>query len=297
MFSIPGAYPRYVNNFLNKKYPRNFILNKPYIGILIFFIFCFGFVTLYNPLKMHESRFLDYEATMAVYMSGSSFFIFCLIKLLRANRYFSIEQEWTILKEILAIVIILLGMGIFIFLIGFFLEVHGDRWNLITFWDSFRHAFLIGIFPLGFFTAINYRYLFVSDSLQSYSQPSGSLQPGQTEELVKIGSRLKKEELSFYPSQLVFAESEGNYVVFHLNSDDKIRKVMIRNSITEIENQLLPVAFIMRTHRAYIVNVKKVRSRIGNSLGYHLKLYGSDVEIPVSRQNTQAFNQLLKQFR
>ena len=284
-------------HYFNKKYPRNFILNKPYLGTLIFFIFCFGFVTLYNPLKMHESMFLNYEATMAVYMSGSSVFIFAMIKMLRASRYFSIEQDWTILKEIMAIAIILLGMGIFIFFSGFFLEVHGDRWNLITFWDSFRHAFLIGIFPLGFFTAINYRYLFVSDSLQSYSQPSGSLQPGQTEELVKIGSRLKKEELSFYPSQLVFAESEGNYVVFHLNSDDKIRKVMIRNSITEIENQLLPVAFIMRTHRAYIVNVKKVRSRIGNSLGYHLKLYGSDVEIPVSRQNTQAFNQLLKQFR
>ena len=148
-----------------------------------------------------------------------------------------------------------------------------------------------------FFTAINYRYLFVSESVQSYSQPSGSLRPRQPEELVQIGSRLKKEELSFYPSQFVFAESEGNYVVFHLNSDDKIRKVMIRNSITEIEQQLSPVAFIMRTHRAYIVNVKKVRSRNGNSLGYHLKLYGSDVEIPVSRQNTQAFNQLLKQFR
>jgi len=188
-------------------------------------------------------------------------------------------------------------MGIFIFFSGFFLEVHGDRWNLITFLDSFKHAFLIGIFPLGFFTAINYRYLFVSESVQSYSQPSGSLRPRQPEELVQIGSRLKKEELSFYPSQFVFAESEGNYVVFHLNSDDKIRKVVIRNSIAQIEQQLSPVPFIMRTHRAYIVNVKKVRSRNGNTLGYHLKLFGSDAEIPVSRQNTQAFNQLLKQFR
>jgi len=297
MFSIPGAYSRYVNNFLNKMYPRNFILNKPYTGTLIFFIFCFGFVTLYNPLKMHESRFLDYEATMAVYMSGSSFFIFGLIKMLRANPYFSNELEWTILKEIIAIVIILLGMGIFIFFFGFFLEVHGDRWNLITFWDSFKHAFLIGIFPLGFFTATNYRYLFVSETLQNYSQAAGSSQHEYPEELLRIGSRLKKEELSFYPSQFIFAESEGNYVVFHLNTDDKIRKVMIRNSITEIEQQLSPVTFIMRTHRAYIVNVKKVRSRNGNTLGYHLKLFGSDADIPVSRQNTQAFNQLLKQFR
>ena len=284
-------------SFFNKKYPRNFILNKPYLGTLLFFIFCFGFVTLYNPLNMHESRFLDYETTMAVYMSGSSFFIFGLIKLIRANRYFSNEQEWTILKEIMAIVIILWGMGIFIFLTGFLLEIHGNRWNLITFWDSFKHAFLIGIFPLGFFTAINYRFLFVSETLQSYSQVVGSSQPVQPEELVQIGSRLKKEELSFYPSQFVFAESEGNYVVFHLNSDDKIRKVVIRNSITEIEQQLSPVTFIMKTHRAYIINIKKVSSIKGNTLGYHLKLFGTDAKIPVSRQNTQPFNQLLKQFR
>ena len=234
---------------------------------------------------------------MAVYMSGSSFFIFGIIKWLQSNRYFSNPNEWTILKEIIAIVIILLGMGIFIYLTGFLLELHGNRWNLPTFLDSFKHAFLIGIFPLGFFSAINYRYLLVSDIVQDFFQGANSSLKEPPEELVRIISRLKKEELSFYPSQFIYSESEGNYVVFYLNFDNKIRKVVIRNSISEIEQQLSPIPFIMRTHMAYIVNIRKVSSRKGNTLGYHLKLFGADTEIPVSRQNTRTFNQLLKQYK
>jgi len=229
-------------------------------------------------------------------MVGSSLFIFGIVKFLRSNRYFSNDMEWTILKEVVSIVIILGSMGLFIYLAGFLLEVHGNRWNLSTFLDSFKHSFLIGIFPLVFFTALNYRFLFVSEILQNYSPIVSSTQTVPPEALVNIGSRLKKEELSFYPAQFIYAESEGNYVVFYLKSETKIRKVVIRNSITEIEQQLSPIPFIMRTHRAYIVNIKKVSSIKGNTLGYHLKLFDTDTEIPVSRQNTQPFNQLLKQF-
>ena len=55
MFSIPGAYSRYVNNFLNKMYPRNFILNKPYTGTLIFFILSFCVDCLLRYLTSHIS--------------------------------------------------------------------------------------------------------------------------------------------------------------------------------------------------------------------------------------------------
>jgi DNA-binding LytR/AlgR family response regulator len=53
----------------------------------------------------------------------------------------------------------------------------------------------------------------------------------------------------------------------------------------------------MRTHRAFIVNVKKVSSKKGNSLGYQLKFNGVDEGIPVSRQNVRRFDELIRQFR
>lgn len=149
-----------VFKILNKNYPRNFIIEKPYAGTLIFLAFCFGFIVLYKPLNTHEARFFSFGITMAIYLGVLAVPIFFIIKILKKLRYFSNPDEWTILKEILAIGFVLFGMGISIYFIGFLMEVPGGRWNLPTFLDSCINAFLVGIIPFMFFTATNYRHLF-----------------------------------------------------------------------------------------------------------------------------------------
>jgi hypothetical protein len=282
---------------LNKNYPQNLILQKPYIGTLIFLAICFGFVVLYKPLDLHQARFFNFEITMAIYLGALSIPVFFIIKILKTLRYFSNPEEWTILKEIISVALVLLGMGIALYFIGFLMEVPGKRWNLTTLLDSCFHAFLVGIIPIVFFTVINYRHLFVTDIVRDFNPGTDSSSPEQSEKLIRIGSQLKKEELNFYPSQFVYAESDGNYVVFYLNTDKQVQKKIIRNSISNIEQQLSTVPFIMRIHRAFIVNVKQVVSQKGNTLGYSLKLNGIDDAIPVSRQNTRDFDQLLRQYR
>jgi DNA-binding LytR/AlgR family response regulator len=118
----------------------------------------------------------------------------------------------------------------------------------------------------------------------------------ENEELLRISSQLKKESLSFYPSQFIYAESESNYVNFYLQADEKVQKKVIRNSITDVEQQLSHIPYLVRTHRAFIVNLKKIKSKKGNSLGYRVRLQGTDSEIPVSRNNSRTFSQLFKQF-
>ncbi len=223
--------------------------------------------------------------------------VFFVIKLLKKLKYLSNPDEWTVLKEILSIVLILFGNGISIYFMGFLMEDPGERWNLHTFFNSCIISFLIGIIPLLFFTATNYRHLFVSDIIKNFKPESGNSSLQQTEKLIEISSRLKKEELSFYPGQLIFAESDANYVTFHLKTDNQIRKKTIRNSIGNIEQQLSEIPYFMRTHRAFIVNVRQVASQKGNTLGYQLKFSGIETVIPVSRQKTKEFDQLLKQYR
>jgi len=200
------------------------------------------------------------------------------------------------MKEIISLIVILSGMGITIYFLGFLMEPPAQRWNMATFLDSCKYGFLIGIFPYALFTVVNYQYLFIKDIVRNFSPDSHSSASGKTEDLLQISSQLKKEELSFYPSQLIYVESEGNYVVFYLNLDQQVRKKIIRNTISNIEKQLSVVPYFMRTHRAFIVNVKQVLSEKGNTLGYHLKLHGVDAIVPVSRQNTRKFDQLLKQY-
>jgi len=285
-----------ISNWLKKKYPQNYILKNPIIGTMIFLAFCLGFAIIYKPLNVHEARFFSFGFTMAIYLGALSIPVFFLIKILKSIRYFSNPNEWTIFKEIVSIAFVLLGMGIALYFIGFLMELPAHRWNLLTILDSCEHAFLVGIIPFAFFTMINYRHLFVTDIVRNFNPDAHLPVTDQPEELIRIGSRLKKEELNIYPSQFVYAESDGNYVVFHLNVNNQIQKKIIRNSINIIAEQLSAIPYFIRTHRGFIVNVKKITSQKGNTLGYRLKLEGTDDIIPVSRQNAREFDQLLKRY-
>jgi len=281
---------------MNKKYPQNYIIGKPTIGTLIFLAFCLGFVLLYKPLNVHEARFFGFEITMAIYLGALSIPVFLIIKILKRFRYFSNPEEWTIFKELLSIVIILLGMGVAVYFMGFLMESPAHRWNLDTFLDSCVHTFLIGLIPFFIFSALNYRHLFATELTRNFKPDTISSSAGEPEKMIRIGSQLKKEELTIYPSQLVYAVSDGNYIVFYLNVNNQIQKKIIRNSISIIAEQLSVIPYLMRTHRGFIVNVKQVTSQKGNTLGYRLKLEGIDDIIPVSRQNSLAFDQLLKRY-
>ena len=149
-----------INKWLNIKYPQNYIIKNPFTGTLIIALFVFGFTVLYKPLNTHASGALSYEATMACYSFLSGIFLFLFVRILKTFRYFSDSKDWTIFKEILSVFIVLFILGVAIYLLGFLIEASKKRWNISTFLGSVEGAFLIGIIPMAFFTAINYRYLF-----------------------------------------------------------------------------------------------------------------------------------------
>ena len=279
--------------WLNIRYPQNYIIKNPFTGTLIIALFVFGFTVLYKPFNTHAARAFSYEATMAIYSLLSGIFIFLSIKILKTVKYFSNTKDWTIFKEFLSVFLVLFVLGIAIYVLGFFIETSAQRWNISTFLNSFKGAFLTGIIPLFFFTAINYPYLFSESIDLNIGNVAITGQENQpSEDLIQISSQLKKEELSFYPSQFLYAESDGNYVVFYLSINNLVKKEIIRNSINSIEQQLSGIPYFLRIHRAFIVNLKKVRSKQGNTLGYMIKLSETEIKIPVSRKNTKDFNKL-----
>lgn len=282
--------------WLYKRLPQNLILKKPLIGTLILSAVWFGFITIYRPLGLKEAR-LSFTITMAEYCLIQGVFIYGAARLLKSIPFFSKESEWTILKEALSIILMLFIVGVVIYFAGFLIEPPSDRWNIPTFLDSCEKAALIGIIPFAIFTAMNYRFLFFTEIEQSYTQVKYQQTNIQNEELVHISSQLKKEDLNFYPSQFIYCESDGNYVIFHMLNNGQYIKKMIRNSINNIEQQLVRIPYIMRIHRAYLVNLKMVASKKGNTLGYRLKINNIDTEIPVSRNNAKNFDQKIKQFR
>lgn len=277
-------------HYLKIKYPQNYIIRRPVRGALILFIFSFGFTLLYHPLNTHKSIYFSFELTMLLYTLCNALIAVFLIGLLKKIPHFSKIEHWTAGKELLAIIALLLLVGISTFFLGFAFEQAsgGSRWNFSTVSDSVKHAFLIYMFPFAFFSAVNYKFLFLN-----FESAVKSFQDEKQQALkVHIRSKLKKESLTFQAHELLYAVSDGNYIFFHLHRNNEIKKIPIRNSVSDIEAQLKNIPYFFRCHRGFIINLKMVESKKGNSSGYLLKIKYSNDTIPVSRKNAKTFNRL-----
>lgn len=278
-----------IKEILFRSFPQNLLIRRPYAGALFFFTVTFVFVVIYRPLNAHESGSFSFILTMVAYCAIVAIIELLIAMAISRMNCFSPKGIWTIANELLSVIIILTGIGISAYLAGFVMEPAASRWNFSTFIDSFSRAIMIGIIPAILPSLANIRYAFALDTFQSYEIKDKT--KDDQEVLINIESKAKKEHLNFYPDEFIYAESDGNYVVFHLIRNGNSVDVTIRNSISEIEKQLSTIPTFMRTHRAFIVNLNKITSRRGNSLGYRLTLKDCSDVVPVSRVNVLKFDQ------
>ena len=93
------------------------------------------------------------------------------------------------------------------------------------------------------------------------------------------------ESVALHISHLLFIESVGNYVkVSHLR-DDQVRTDMLRATMKQMEETLLPYPMIVRCHRAFLVNLGQVEQIISHSGSTQLLIKHSHESLPVSRSN------------
>ncbi|WP_442872813.1 LytR/AlgR family response regulator transcription factor [Bergeyella sp. RCAD1439] len=78
-------------------------------------------------------------------------------------------------------------------------------------------------------------------------------------------------------------ESADNYCTFYYQDHFGIKKTLIRTTLKSILEQTQSEK-ILRSHRSFIINLKKVISIKGNAQGYKLRLQNCDYEVPVSRK-------------
>ena len=94
-----------------------------------------------------------------------------------------------------------------------------------------------------------------------------------------------RETLELDARSFLYAESEGNYVRLHYLSPKDNRPVskLLRLTMKQAEASVASAPFIVRCHRAFLVNLHQVAKVDGNSQGYRLRLEGCAEEVPVSR--------------
>lgn len=92
-----------------------------------------------------------------------------------------------------------------------------------------------------------------------------------------------KESIKLHPEQLIYLEAYGNYVKVNYIEGDAVKQKLLRATIKQIEDELASISYIIRCHRAFLVNIQHVSSVKGNSQGYRLLFAYPTEEVPVSR--------------
>lgn len=91
------------------------------------------------------------------------------------------------------------------------------------------------------------------------------------------------ETFSFPTNNLLYIQSQSYYVeVVYLNSSNKIKKRVLRTSLSKIINNSLS-PYLYRCHNSFIINTKVSYSVLGNRKDLKLHLKEHSIVIPVSR--------------
>lgn len=278
-------------SYMERYYPQNYLLRRPLAGALATGLFCFLFMVVYKPIQTHASFNLSYVQTMGLYSLVAASAMYFIVRGIKGIVFFADHKQWNLFKEFVAGFFVLLGMGLVVYLLGFVIEPPAPRWNIGTLVNSCLGVFLVGVIPFAFSMAINHHFFIPSDSKGLQNQLEPVDEKGHSlGEIIAIQSKNLKSHFILDPCSLVYAEAEGNYVLFFYLERGELRKVVVRNSMANVEAQLSEVSYLLRVHRAYIVNLARVKYKHGNSLGYRLKIDGIHFEIPVSRQKTTEFD-------
>ena len=196
------------------------------------------------------------------------------------------ERAWTLGKEVSGTLALLLCITVCVWL--YVAWLCGVMPGVRLFFTVLLWVLILGAFPTVLFAMWN-RNIRLARNLREATELNLRLsQKPETEETppaTLVFSGGTKEMLEMDARSFLYAESEGNYVRLHYFSPKENRPVskLLRLTMKQAEASVASAPFIVRCHRAFLVNLHQVSKVDGNSQGYRLRLEGCAEEVPVSR--------------
>lgn len=286
--------------FLRKPYP--FIFNI--YSVLVPSVVTFVLILFLKPLGFSDIEFTERALIALVVSALVGLSIFFVVKALRywLPNYMD-EDQWTLGKEVLLwlLVLFIIVCSIFIVLMSVIAYQYDDKAVLSS--SVFLNVFLntayitmgISIIPmlvLILFEQHNHQkkqYKEASQFSRLLQEQLNNIEKSVPQnEKILIPSENKDIELQVNPQDVIFIQSEGNYVeIYYLNAGS-LHKKLIRHRLKAIEEQL-PEDVFYRCHNRYIINIKRITNVSGNARGLYLELENSTEVIPVSRSRVKGF--------
>ena len=196
------------------------------------------------------------------------------------------HPSWTFIKWLFYVI----GLLVFISIANYAASVMlFDQEATFVYPQVLVRTLIVGIFPTAIFGSIK-----VIRQLRANQQiAEGAIIPRTKKSkasTVDIPIKDSKQTYAIEADHILYAEAQQNYVMMVYLSNGKIKKEMIRNTITAIENSLQETS-VIRCHRSFLVNPLYINKVTGNAQGLKLQLdhFPVDAVIPVSRKYISLF--------
>ncbi|NBA87137.1 LytTR family transcriptional regulator [Emticicia sp. CRIBPO] len=266
---------------LNEPYPvRERTIGQTIIHSVAEGAFLYAFFVLFQPFDMsqwHDENKYIKLLGFAVVTTLSTFTNREILP--RIFTKFYREENWVVWKEIVSIVILLLTISLGNLIYGNILFGWGFSFSMFI--GSFASVMLIGFFPITFWVLMDYNL-----KMRKFDQNiviSHTEEKPRSVSAVRLTAENEKDFVEFNESQLLFIESSDNYSTVYLSDSGKLKKDLLRSSLSRLETQLNSEKLV-RCHRSYIVNLTRVEKVSGNAQGFKFHLSDYDAPVPVARK-------------
>lgn len=157
-------------------------------------------------------------------------------------------------------------------------------------------TYLFGFFPMLFYVFINERKTnkqrnSVAQKLSNTKKETQTIpnEDSKVDTAITLVADNQKDNATFGLKNLLYISSEGNYASIFYIQNDSMKEELLRNSLNNVEKQLVAYKSVIRCHKSFLVNAQQVLKMQGNARGYFLQLPNLDFLIPVSRTFPKEF--------
>lgn len=252
-------------------------------------LFIFAILYVLEPFgigRFSEADKLNYALTYSGIAFGVAFTFTVVTPLLFKTVYE--EKNWTLQKEILNVFVVVITIS----WINQVTHHYTDHYplTLTAFLLSTSYTLIMSLFPFAFSLLVKQRMLQKKNDKAIVSSPTnGADNPPK---IVLTGTGVG-EIIELTEGDFLYIASADNYAKIHLCENEIIRSVLIRNTLKNMEEKLSPYPMIVRCHRGYIVNLRKVTRVSGDAHGLKLLLEGASEEILVGKTYLTTVKELL----
>ncbi len=286
-------------SFLNKPYPLYEMGWKRILVILSSGLFVSLFLIIFQPFGTDT---FDHPYKNAILMGYSLAIIFSFLGFEFISRaifpsYFK-DEAWTVGKQIMySIPNVALSIAACYFYKQWIFGLHVSWQGLLGFYQF--------ALPIASFVVVGWIILDYITKLKKYEQSANAIQvqdwqeektiptSDNTTHTVLLQSQNGKEQFEVLAKELFYIQSADNYCRIFYWKGEKLESNLLRNTLNQLSQQIED-EWILRCHRSYIINLKKVKDITGNAQGYTLHLDGIDAKIPVARSKSKAVLNLLE---